>query len=127
MCATSVPPQPTCSMVGSTKILPLRVQCELEKELILYPRHFGPNMKDQLTNKLIAKAAKAHAHAPPTIEKVHGQPPRAAFTGGGHLLRPLWVHHYGDRGPRARQREDPRGYAAICQRVCTAGCPGPSC
>jgi DNA-directed RNA polymerase II subunit RPB7 len=29
--------------------------CELEKELILYPRHFGPNMKDQLTNKLIAK------------------------------------------------------------------------
>ena len=89
----------------------------------MYPRHFGPNMKDQLTNKLIAKAAKAHAHAPPTIEKSPRTASTAAFPGGGHLLWPLRVHHYGDRGPRARQREDPRGYAAClhCWRVCTAG------
>ena len=30
-------------------------QCELEKELILYPRHFGPNLDKLLTEKLIAK------------------------------------------------------------------------
>jgi len=29
--------------------------CELEKELILYPRHFGPNLKNFLTDKLIQK------------------------------------------------------------------------
>ena len=35
------------------------MQCELEKELILYPRHFGPNLKNFLTEKLIAKVDHA--------------------------------------------------------------------
>ena len=51
------------------------MQCELEKELILYPRHFGPNLKNFLTEKLIAKVD----HALPRhglrikLQMMHGQ------------------------------------------------------
>ena len=38
------------------KCIAVVAQCLLEKELILYPRSFGPNLKELLTEKLIAKA-----------------------------------------------------------------------
>ena len=80
------PPQPTCSMVCSTKVSPLRAQCELEKELILYPRHFGPNMKDQLTNKLIAKARGPRPrtyHRERSTDSLHGLPSQVEGTCSG--------------------------------------------
>ena len=43
-----------CACRGQSALRCL-AQCELEKELILYPRNFGPDLRSFLTKRLIEK------------------------------------------------------------------------
>ncbi len=75
-------------------------QCELEKELILYPRHFGPDLVTFLTEKLIQKVGRHPQDAPgPRFNASHQTRAMVPRAGGGQLLGPSRVYYHGDRGP----------------------------
>ena len=88
-----------CACRGQSALRCL-AQCELEKELILYPRHFGPDLVTFLTEKLIQKVGRHPQDAPgPRFNASHQTRAMVPRAGGGQLLGPSRVYYHSDRGP----------------------------